>query len=102
MKQLILVFFLSLSAAHAETIHFVTEEYPPYNFSTDKGVSGASVDQVALIMKAINLPYEIEVLPLARAFAFAESEPFHCVSRPATTPSGTRSSSGSSRFSSTT
>ncbi|WOS61706.1 substrate-binding periplasmic protein [Sinorhizobium fredii] len=80
MKQLILAFFLGLSAAaHAETIHFVTEEYPPYNFSTDKGVSGASVDQIALIMKAVKLPYEIEVLPWARAFALAESKPFHCV-----------------------
>ncbi|HXV30908.1 MAG TPA: transporter substrate-binding domain-containing protein [Sinorhizobium sp.] len=80
MKKLILAFFLSLSsAAHAETIQFLTEEYPPYNFSTDKGASGASVDQVTLIMKAIGLPYEIEVLPWARAFALAESQPFHCV-----------------------
>ncbi|TCN32367.1 substrate-binding periplasmic protein [Sinorhizobium americanum] len=80
MKQLILAFFLGLSAAaQAETIHFVTEEYPPYNFSTAKGASGASVDQVALIMKAVDIPYEIEVLPWARAFALAESEPFHCV-----------------------
>ncbi|WP_018236610.1 ABC transporter substrate-binding protein [Ensifer sp. BR816] len=80
MKQLILAFFLGLSAAaHAETIHFVTEEYPPYNFSTDKGPSGASVDQIALIMEAVKLPYEIEVLPWARAFALAEKEPFHCV-----------------------
>jgi polar amino acid transport system substrate-binding protein len=79
-KQLILAFFLGLStAAHAETIHFVTEEYPPYNFSTDRGASGASVDQVALITQAVKLPYEIEVLPWARAFALAESEPFHCV-----------------------
>ena len=80
MKQLILAFFLGLAAAaHAETIHFVTEEYPPYNFSAEKGASGASVDQVVLIMKTIGLPYDIEVLPWARAFTLAESEPFHCV-----------------------
>ncbi|ASY57355.1 transporter substrate-binding domain-containing protein [Sinorhizobium sp. CCBAU 05631] len=80
MKHLILAFSIGLSAAaHAETIHFVTEEYPPYNFSTPNGASGASVDQIALIMKAVELPYEIEVLPWARAFALAESEPFHCV-----------------------
>lgn len=80
MKKLILALFLSLSAtAHAETIHFVTEEYRPYNFSTGTGASGASVDQIALIMKAIDLPYEIEVLPWARAYALAETQPFHCV-----------------------
>ncbi|MBB4185340.1 polar amino acid transport system substrate-binding protein [Sinorhizobium terangae] len=80
MKHLILAFLLGLSAtAHAETIHFVTEEYPPYNFSTANGVNGSSVEQVALIMRAINLPYETEVLPWARAFALAENQPFHCV-----------------------
>ncbi|MCA1404767.1 transporter substrate-binding domain-containing protein [Ensifer sp. IC3342] len=80
MKHLILAFLLGLSAtARAETIHFVTEEYPPYNFSTASGANGASVEQVALIMKAVDLAYEIKVLPWARAFALAESQPYHCV-----------------------
>ena len=80
MKQLIVALFLGLAAtAHAETIHFVTEEYPPYNFTDGKGASGASVEQVELIAKALDLPYEIEVLPWARAFALAEAQPFHCV-----------------------
>ncbi|WEX76520.1 transporter substrate-binding domain-containing protein [Sinorhizobium numidicum] len=79
-KHLILAFFLGLSAtAHAETIHFLTEEYPPYNFSTAGGANGASVEQVALIMKALDLPYDIEVLPWARAFTLAESQSLHCV-----------------------
>jgi polar amino acid transport system substrate-binding protein len=79
-KKLFLAIFLGFSAtAHAETIHFLTEEYRPYNYSSDEGPAGASVDQVALIMKAIDLPYEIEVLPWARAFALAESQPLHCV-----------------------
>ncbi len=80
MKKLILAILLNLSTtAHAETIHFLTEEYRPYNYLGDEGPSGASVDQVALIMKAVALPYDIEVLPWARAFALAENEPFHCV-----------------------
>lgn len=80
MKHLILAYLLGVSAtAHAETIHFVTEEYPPYNFSTATGANGSSVEQVALIMKGVDLPYEIKVLPWARAFALAESQPFHCV-----------------------
>lgn len=80
MKKLILAILLNLPAtAHAETIHFLTEEYRPYNYLSDEGPSGASVDQVALIMKAVDLPYDIEVLPWARAFALAERQPFHCV-----------------------
>ncbi|OHV82493.1 ABC transporter substrate-binding protein [Ensifer sp. LCM 4579] len=80
MKKLILAILLNLAAtAHAETIHFLTEEYRPYNYLSDKGPSGASVDQVALIMKAVGLSYDIEVLPWARAFAIAERQPFHCV-----------------------
>ncbi|MCA1490850.1 substrate-binding periplasmic protein [Sinorhizobium alkalisoli] len=80
MKKLILAILLNLAAtAHAETIHFLTEEYRPYNYLSDNGPGGASVDQVALIMKALDLPYDIEVLPWARAFALAERQPFHCV-----------------------
>lgn len=80
MKKLILAILFSLSAtAHAETIQFLTEEYRPYNYLGDDGPSGASVEQVALIMKAVGLPYTIEVLPWARAFALAESQPLHCI-----------------------
>ncbi|WP_026617945.1 substrate-binding periplasmic protein [Ensifer aridi] len=80
MKHWILALFLALSsAADAETIHFLTEEYPPYNFSGENGPSGASVDQVALIMNTLDLPYEINILPWARAFALAENQPHHCV-----------------------
>ncbi|MCA1442794.1 transporter substrate-binding domain-containing protein [Ensifer sp. IC4062] len=80
MKHLILAFLLGCSTtAHAEMIHFVTEEYPPYNFSTGSGANGASVEQVALIMEAVDLPYEIKVLPWARAYTLAESHAFHCV-----------------------
>lgn len=80
MKELILAFFLGLStAAEAQTIKFVTEEYPPYNFSTPGGASGSSVEQVASIMERLKLAYTIEVLPWARAYMQAETEQSHCV-----------------------
>jgi len=80
LKKLILAILLHLSTtAHAETIHFLTEEYRPYNYLGHEGPSGASVDQVTLIMKSVGIPYDIEVLPWARAFALADNEPFHCV-----------------------
>lgn len=80
MKELILAFVLGLStAAEAQTIKFVTEEYPPYNFSTPDGASGSSVEQVAAIMEGLKLPYTIEVLPWARAYMLAETDPSRCV-----------------------
>lgn len=80
MKALTLALFLGLSAtAEAQTIKFVTEEYPPYNFSTPDGPSGAAVDQVKTIMERLNQPYTIEVLPWARAFMLAETDPAYCV-----------------------
>ncbi|HEV7309789.1 substrate-binding periplasmic protein [Ensifer sp.] len=80
MKALIPVFFLGLfTTAEAQTIKFVTEEYPPYNFSTENGPSGAAVDQVKLIMERLKLPYTIEVLPWARAIMLAETDPASCV-----------------------
>lgn len=80
MKELILAFFLGLStAAEAHTIKFVTEDYPPYNFSTPSGASGSSVDQVTAIMEGLKLPYTIEVLPWARAFMLAETDASYCV-----------------------
>ncbi|MCK3776542.1 transporter substrate-binding domain-containing protein [Ensifer sesbaniae] len=80
MKALIPLFFLGLfTTAQAQTIRFVTEEYPPYNFSTENGPSGAAVDQVKLIMERLKQPYTIQVLPWARAFMLAETDPAYCV-----------------------
>lgn len=80
MKELILAFFLGLStAAEAQTIKFVTEEYPPYNFSTPDGAGGSSVEQVTAIMEGLKLPYTVEVLPWARAYRLAETDASHCV-----------------------
>lgn len=82
MKTLLLTFFLSLSplvAAHAETLHFVTEEYAPFNFSKDGKITGIAVDQMNAITKAAGIDYTIEIMPWARAFATAEKQPMHCV-----------------------
>jgi len=87
MKRTLLALCLSLAAlslappssARAETVHFVTEEYPPFNFTKDGAIAGVSVDQVHAIAKAAGLDYTIEIMPWARAFALAEHQPMHCV-----------------------
>lgn len=82
MKTLLLTLCLSLaplSAPLAETLHFVTEEYAPFNYSRDGRITGIAVEQVAAITKAAGVDYTIEIMPWARAFALAENQPMNCV-----------------------
>ena len=73
-----LVLFLT-SEAYADTLKLLTEEYPPYNFSENGVIKGASVEQTELMMKALDTEYSLEILPWARALAMAESQPWTCL-----------------------
>lgn len=82
MKTLLLTLCLSLaplSSALADTIHFVTEEYAPFNYTSDGKITGIAVDQVEMIAKAAGIDYSLEIMPWARAFAMAENQPNTCV-----------------------
>lgn len=82
MKTLLLTLCLSLapfSAPLAETLHFVTEEYAPFNYSKDGKITGIAVEQVEAMAKAAGIDYTIEIMPWARAFATAENQPMNCV-----------------------
>lgn len=80
MKYIAFALVLACSGfAQAEPLKLLTEEYPPYNFSADGKPDGASVEQADLIMKALGVEYSIEILPWARAFSMAESQPATCV-----------------------
>lgn len=82
MKTLLLTLCLSLaplSAPLAETLHFVTEEYAPFNYSRDGRITGIAVEQLAAITKAAGIDYTLEIMPWARAFALAENQPMNCV-----------------------
>lgn len=82
MKKLLLLVYLVLSCTakgHAETVHFTTEEYPPFNYRDGKVLKGATVDQVEAVMSAIGVDYTIEMMPWARAYSLAQSQPMTCV-----------------------
>ena len=85
MRKLLLMvtaslFSLSLlSTANAETVHFTTEEYPPFNYRDGKTAVGATVEQVQKVMADIGVDYTIDVLPWARAYNQALTEPLTCV-----------------------
>ena len=55
----VLAIMLSLAAAPvaaADTVHFTTEDYPPYNYREGDQIVGAGYDQLLLMMKEINVP----------------------------------------------
>ncbi len=82
MKTLLLTLCLSLaplSPVLADTLHFVTEEYAPFNYTKDGKITGIAVDQVETIAKAAGIDYTLEIMPWARAFAMAENQPNTCV-----------------------
>lgn len=82
MKTLFLTCCLSLaplSPSLADTLHFVTEEYAPFNYVKDGRITGIAVEQVETIAKAAGIDYTLEIMPWARAFAMAENQPGTCV-----------------------
>lgn len=68
-----------LSSAHAETVHFTTEDYPPFNYRDGKTPVGATVEQVQMLMADLGVGYTIDVMPWARAYNQALTEPMTCV-----------------------
>ena len=69
MKTLLLTLCLSLaplSAPLADTLHFVTEEYAPFNYTKDGKITGIAVEQVEAIAKAAGIDYTLEIMPWAR------------------------------------
>ncbi|NLR96724.1 transporter substrate-binding domain-containing protein [Rhizobium sp. P38BS-XIX] len=85
MRKLVLILSAALlslpllSKAQAEPVHFTTEEYPPFNYRDGKQPVGALTDQVVKVMNDIGVDYTIDVLPWARAYSQAQSDPMTCV-----------------------
>ncbi len=73
---LILISILSICPSMADGIRVVTEEFPPYDFTGERGeVEGMSTDVVREVLSELNLDVQIDVLPWARAFKLASTTP---------------------------
>ncbi|MBZ5758682.1 MULTISPECIES: transporter substrate-binding domain-containing protein [Rhizobium] len=64
--------------AEAQTVSFVTEEYPPFSYREGSDIKGAAVDQIKLLMRGLN-DFTIDVVPWARAYSQARTTPMNCV-----------------------
>ncbi|KQS76901.1 hypothetical protein ASG25_15940 [Rhizobium sp. Leaf384] len=62
-----------------KTLTFLTEEYPPFGFMKGQVISGSSVEQVRRILADVDLDYTLNIVPWARAFATAQSDPATCI-----------------------
>lgn len=71
----LIAWLLQQSAATAAPVRLVTEVFPPYQQMQETTVAGWSVDIVRQIMAIAQLPYQIDVMPWARAFKTASSTP---------------------------
>ncbi|GEO83929.1 substrate-binding periplasmic protein [Ciceribacter naphthalenivorans] len=78
----IVAFLLSMglaNAAGAETIHFATEDYPPYNFREEGQYRGVGYEQAIGLMQYVKADHTIEMMPWARALSLAETDKMYCV-----------------------
>lgn len=64
------------SAAAENNLRVVTENWPPYNYQTDKGeVSGVATEVVKRVLNNTELSYSIDVFPWARSYKLAQGQP---------------------------
>lgn len=70
-----LFLLLSVTGGLAQELMIISEENPPFNFIKDGIFTGSSTEVVREIMRRLNLPGEIQVLPWARAYQLALSQP---------------------------
>jgi polar amino acid transport system substrate-binding protein len=72
----IILFVYSNVTFSSNAIRVVTEEFPPYQvLDNDKLVSGTAFFLVEEMLKRANIKTQVEVLPWARAYAIASTEP---------------------------
>jgi polar amino acid transport system substrate-binding protein len=69
--------FLTLSSnyIHAEKLTIYTEEFPPYNFTENKKITGVSTEVVEAVMKKTGFEYKIESYPWVRAYEISQIKP---------------------------
>ncbi len=68
MRAIFLSFVLFVSLAFGETLQILTEEGPPYNYLKDGKVEGMAVEVVREVLKRVNHPDNIKILPWSRAY----------------------------------
>lgn len=68
-------FCAAASAAGADSVRILTEEYPPYNYTDQGKITGLATEVVEAVLKELKLHGDFQSLPWARAYETARSTP---------------------------
>ncbi|WP_419903347.1 substrate-binding periplasmic protein [Kiloniella sp.] len=63
----------------ADTVHIVTEEFPPYNYQEDSNAKGLSTEVIQAVLQEIDVQAEINFYPWARAYKIAQQRKNHLI-----------------------
>lgn len=75
MKYLISLFLLLSTSLFAYELNFMTEEYPPYNYSKDNKVVGLATEIVEEIKKEHKVNGSIEMMKWSKAYNIIQKKP---------------------------
>lgn len=75
-KKIIFAFLMigSTLALSSSELKVMTENYPPYNYEVDGGLTGISVEVVKEIQKRVGSKAKIELLPWTRAYEIVQKK----------------------------
>ena len=76
-----LLAFLALASAQAGALTLTTEDYPPFNFSTDGGktMTGSASDVMNEVLKRTGIKATMSLYPWERAYKAAQDDKDTCV-----------------------
>jgi len=72
---LIIFNFLFIVPATAQELTIITEEYPPFSFSENGIITGSSAEVVKEILRRLNQPENIRILPWVRGYNLLKTRP---------------------------
>jgi len=63
------------STLFAQKLTIFVDEFPPFNYTTNKKIQGLSVDVVRAVLKKTKFKYTITSIPWARAYTMSQTNP---------------------------
>ncbi len=74
--------FAAGQAQALDGLHWITEEFAPYNYSEDGVATGIAVDVLVKVWERLDVartPADIQILPWARGYRIAQEQPGTCL-----------------------
>ena len=80
LKSILAIMLFVPGLCFAKEVHYMTEEYPPYNFAEGNEITGISIDILAEMREKMNMePPKVSLFPWVRGYRFAQMPNKHNV-----------------------